>query len=85
MIGGRVVFWPAETSWDEETREVVFGGDFHSAPNAPIASTFTGGGGLFETEDDMSRILNREAETALRECLDTTGATHALLAYPETP
>ena len=82
MIGDGVVFWPAETSWDDAKREVVFGGDFDRSPSAHVDSTFTGGGGVFALEDDLSRVLSTDAEAALRECIKKTGATHALLAYP---
>lgn len=82
MIGDGVLFWPAETSWDGAKREVVFGGDFHGSPNARVDSTFTGGGGVFALEDHLSGVLSTGAEAALRECINKTGATHALLAYP---
>lgn len=83
MIGDGVVFWPAGTSWDAARREVVFGGDFRGSPNAPVDSTFTGGGGIFALEDDLSGVLSTESEAALRACTHRTGATTALLAYPE--
>jgi hypothetical protein len=85
MIGEGVVFWPAGTSWDNAKREVVFGGDFRGSPNAPTDSAFTGGGGLWDLHDDMSGVLDPEAEAALRDCISKTGATHVLLAYPDKP
>jgi len=85
MMGDGVVFWPAGTSWDDAKREVVFGGDFHGSPNARLDATFTGGGGIVALEDDLSRTLSTGAAAALRECIDRTGATHAVLAYPEKP
>jgi hypothetical protein len=36
MIGDGVVFWPAETSWNDAKREVAFGGDFHGSPNSRL-------------------------------------------------
>lgn len=85
MIGDGVVFWPAGTSWDAVHREVVFGGDFRGSPNAPVDSTFTGGGGVFALEDDLRGVLSTGSEAALRECVNKTGATNALLAYPGKP
>lgn len=85
MIGEGVVFWPAGTSWDEAKHEVEFGGDFNGSPSARVGSTFDGGGGLFDVEGDMSGVLSTHAEIALRECLDLTGATRTLLAYPDWP
>ncbi len=82
MIGQGAVFWPAGSSWDEASRAVVFGGDFEGAPAAIVDSTFTGGGGVFALDDDLSGVLSTDAEVLLRQCLDRTGATHALLAYP---
>jgi hypothetical protein len=47
MIDQGVAFWPAGTSWNNDAQEVVFGGDFEGATNAPVDSVFvTGGGGL---------------------------------------
>lgn len=83
MIGDGVVFWPAGTSWDAAHREVVFGGDFRGSPNARVDSTFTGGGGVFALEDDLSGVLSSDSEAAMRECINKTGATKALLVYPE--
>jgi hypothetical protein len=85
MLGEGVVFWPAGTSWDGARGEVVFGGDFHGSPNARVDVTFTGGGGLVALEDDLSGLLSKDAEATLRECINKTGATHAVLAYPEKP
>ncbi|MEN8706053.1 MAG: hypothetical protein ABF306_07950 [Nocardioides marinisabuli] len=85
MIGQGVVFWPPGTSWDDSRREVVFGGDFRASPNAVVDSIFTGGGGTFALEDDLNGVTMADAEAALRECINKTGATHALLAYPERP
>ncbi|MEP7739670.1 hypothetical protein ABKW28_18655 [Nocardioides sp. 31GB23] len=85
MIGQSVVFWPPGTSWDESRREVVFEGDFQGSPNALVDSIFTGGGGTFAWRDDLNGVLIGDAEVALRECINKTGATHALLAYPESP
>jgi hypothetical protein len=82
MVGRNVAFWPAGTSWDDARREVVFGGDFAGAPNVAVDSRFTGGGGLFEADDDVSGVLTTDARVALRDCLSKTGATSALLAYP---
>ncbi|MGI8522391.1 MAG: hypothetical protein ACR2K3_03640 [Nocardioides sp.] len=85
MIGTGVVFWPAGTSWDDGRREVVFRADFRGSPNASVDSSFTGGGGLFDGNDDLSGVLSADAEAVLRECLSKTGATHALLIYPGKP
>ncbi len=83
MINGGIAFWPAGTSWDADRRHVLFGGDFQGAASALVDSHFTGGGGIFDAADDMSGVLSRDAETAIRDCLARTGATHAVLAYPE--
>lgn len=85
MIGHGVVFWPAGTSWDGTKREVVFGGDFTGSPNAAIDSTFSGGGGLFDLNDDVGDVLTADAQAALRACVRQTGATYVLLAYPDKP
>jgi len=83
MIGSGVAVWPAETSWDADKLEVVFGGDLAGAPNAPVGSIFKGSGGLLR--DDMSGVLSKEAEAAVRACLTKTGATYATLAAPQVP
>src|SRR5215207_890951 len=44
MIDQGVAFWPAGTCWNNDAQEVVFGGDFEGATNAPVDSVFTGGG-----------------------------------------
>jgi len=38
---------------------------------------------VFALEDDLSGVLSSDSEAALRECINKTGATKALLVYPE--
>ncbi len=82
LLGDGVVFWPRGTSWDDERREVRFGGDFSEADIAPVDDTFTGGGGVFDAADDLSGILDESAEKSVRDCLASTVTDYAVLAYP---
>lgn len=82
MINGGVVFWPAGTTWDGENRVVRFGGDFQGAAPAPVDAHFTGGGGVWDAGDDMSGVLDKDAEAAIRGCMARTGATAAIFVYP---
>ena len=79
MLGNAVVFWPAGTSWDDESRSVVFSGDFDGA--APVGSHFVGSGGVYTSDDDFLRGLG-SAGDVLRDCVVATGARNLTLAYP---
>ena len=83
MINGGVAFWPAGTAWDAENRLVRFGGDFQGADPAPVDAHFTGGGGIWDAGDDMSGVLDKDAEAAIRDCMARTRATYAVLVYPD--
>ena len=83
MINGGVAFWPAGTVWDAESRLVRFGGDFHGAAPAPVDARLTGGGGVWDAADDMSGVLDKDAESRIRDCMARTGATGAVLVYPD--
>lgn len=83
MINDGVAFWPAGTTWEADDRRVLFGGDFEDAVPAPVDSHFSGGGGIFAAEDDLSGGLHNDAEAAVRDCMARTGATRAVLVYPD--
>jgi hypothetical protein len=83
IINGAIAFWPAGTTWDADNRQVLFGGDFQGAAPAPVDAHFTGGGGTWDAVDDMSGVLNKDAEAAVRNCMARTGATSAVLVYPD--
>ena len=79
MLGNAVVFWPAGTSWDDESQSVVFSGDFDGA--APVGSHFVGSGGVYTSDDDFLRGLGAAGDV-LRDCVAATGARNLTLAYP---
>ena len=85
MINGEVAFWPAGTTWDAENRSVRFGGDFQGAAPVSVDARFTGGGGLWPAGHDLRWMLDKDAEAAIRDCLARTGATCAVLLYPDRP
>lgn len=82
MINDAVAFWPAGATWDADHRKVVFGGDFHGAPSATVGAEFVGGGGVWGARDDLSGVLDDDAEAAVRGCMAKTSATTATLVYP---
>ncbi len=80
-----VLLWPHGTSWDHEAEAVEFGGDFAGAPHARVGSFFLGGGGVIAGSSTSFRDLLGEAgAAAVRRCLASTRATHAVLARPRT-
>jgi hypothetical protein len=83
MLGPSVVFWPSATSWDANTREVVFGGKSHGADRARVGSMFRGGSGAFDLAD-LADVVDKDGVAALGKCLDRTGTTRVMFAYPST-
>jgi hypothetical protein len=82
MINGGVAFWPAGTTWDAESRQVRFSGDFQRAAPAPVDAHFTGGGGIWDDGDDLIDVLDKDAEAAIRDCMARTGSSYAVFVYP---
>lgn len=79
MIDDAVVFWPAGTTWDDHERRVIF----EDGSSASVDADFTGGGGSWGLGDDLSGVLDQDAEAAVRDCMTRSGATSAVLTYPE--
>lgn len=80
LVGDSVVFWPAQTTWDEERQAVEFGGDFEVSAAASLGEEFTGGGGFY-SEDNVRRMGSLDVDAVFR-CLRETGTDGAVFAYP---
>lgn len=81
LLGDAVVFWPHGTTWDEDRREVGFGGDFEDAAPAVVGAEFTGGGGFYSAAN--VRGLESLDADALIGCQRGPDADGFVLAYPD--
>jgi len=80
LVGSTVVFWPHETTWDQDRQAVEFGGDFEGSASASVGEQFVGGGGFYSA-DDVRGLESLNAEAVVR-CIRETGAHNAAFAYP---
>lgn len=80
LVGPSVVFWPYETTWDQDRQAVEFGGDFEGSASASVGEDFRGGGGYYSA-DNVTGLQSLDAE-AVVECMRKTGANDAVFAYP---
>lgn len=85
MLDDWLVFWPSETSWDDEQQAVVFGGDFDDAPVVEVGERFEGFGGYYESRralSDVDDLVGEEAGEALTRCLHETAVRRVIAAHP---
>ncbi len=76
LVGDSVAFWADGTSWDPETRSVVF----DSADPVRVGDQFFGGGGQYE-KDDLGGLDGVDAEAVI-ECMNRTDSSDAVIAIP---
>nr|CAA9356915.1 MAG: hypothetical protein AVDCRST_MAG46-2991 [uncultured Nocardioidaceae bacterium] len=76
LIDDSVVFWADGTSWDSETRSVVF----ESADPVRIGDHFTGGGGHY-AKDSLDGLDGVDVDAVI-ECLNRTDSSDAVIATP---
>lgn len=76
LVGDSVAFWAEGTSWDPETRSVVF----DSTDAVRVGEKFFGGGGQYE-KDKLDALEGLDAEAVI-ECMNRTGSSDAVIAIP---
>jgi hypothetical protein len=80
LLGSSVVFWPHETTWDQDQQAIGFGGDFEGSVSASVGQKFTGGGGSYSAAN-VRGLKSLDAEAVIR-CIRETGANDVVFAYP---
>lgn len=83
---GHPVVWPADTTWDADENEVVFGGAYKGAASIGLDTSIVLGGGLVEgREDSLRDALDDDAYEALTACLADAGVDSAAFVQPDVP
>lgn len=79
LVGDSVAFWADGTSWDPETRSVVF----ESGDQAQVGDQFSGGGGHY-SPGNLGGLSGVDVDAVI-DCLDRTGLNDAVIATSPSP